>query len=219
MVYLFLEKYFKGFMLKLYEKVFYFISGHGRGWAFSSSDLIHKFSRQEIDNTLSDLVANGKIRRVARGIYDYPKYSQLLERELSPDIEQVAHAYARKFNWKIEVSGDTALNILGLSTQVVGNYIYLSNGPSKKYTIFDNITLEFKKSALKNIGFKYKESSLLVQGLKALGKENIKDETIIKIQKQIDEKMCPKILKDTVTVTDWVYEIIKKICNKESNNG
>lgn len=201
--------------MNLYKEVFYFISGHGRGWAFSSNDLIHKFSRQEIDNTLSDLVAQGKIRRVARGIYDYPRYSELLEQELSPDIEQVAHAYARKFNWLIEASGDTALNILGLSTQVVANYIYLSNGSSKKYEILGNIVIQFKKSALKNIGFKYKESSLLVQALKTLGKENITEELIAKIKKQIDAKMYEKILKDTTTATDWIYEIIKKICTKE----
>lgn len=204
--------------MNLYEEVFYCISGHGRGWAFSSNDLIHKFSRQEIDNTLSDLVAQGKIRRVARGVYDYPRYSELLQQELSPDIEQIAHAYARKFNWQIEASGDTALNILGLSTQVVANYIYLSNGPSKKYEIIGNIIIQFKKSALKNIGFKYKESSLLVQALKTLGKENITDALIQKIKKQIDTKMYEKILKDTTTATDWVYETIKKICAKESIN-
>lgn len=201
--------------MNLYKKVFYFISGHGRGWAFSSNDLIHKFSRQEIDNTLSDLVAQGKIRRVARGIYDYPRYSELLEQELSPNIEQVAHAYARKFNWLIEASGDTALNILGLSTQVVANYIYLSNGSSKKYEILGNIIIQFKKSTLKNIGFKYKESSLLVQALKTLGKENITEEFIAKIKKQIDEKMYEKILKDTTTATDWIYETIKRICTQE----
>ena len=201
--------------MNLYKKVFYFISGHGRGWAFSSNDLIHKFSRQEIDNTLSDLVAQGKIRRVARGIYDYPRYSELLEQELSPNIEQVAHAYARKFNWLIEASGDTALNILGLSTQVVATYIYPSNGSSKKYEILGNISIQFKKSTLKNIGFKYKESSLLVQALKTLGKENITEEFIAKIKKQIDEKMYEKILKDTTTATDWIYETIKRICTQE----
>lgn len=202
--------------MKLYEKIYKFISAHPRGWSFSSNDLIHKFSRQEIDNTLSDLVASGKIRRVSRGIYDFPKYSELLKQNLSPDIEQVAYAYARKFNWKIEVSGDTALNILGLSTQVVGNYIYLSSGPSKKYKILDNITIEFKKSALKNIGFKYKESSLIVQALKSLGKENISDEVVLKMHEQLDEKMYDKVLKDTVTVTDWIYETIKKICKNDS---
>ena len=133
--------------MKLYNKVFDFISSNGKGWTFSSNDLINKFTRQEIDNTLSDLTKQGKIRRVARGIYDYPKYSKLLKKEFSPNIEQVARAYARKFNWKIEVSGDTALNILGLSTQIVGKYIYLSNGSNKKYTLDNGTTIEFKKSS------------------------------------------------------------------------
>ena len=86
--------------MKLYDIVFYFISGHGRGWAFSSTDLIKKFERQQIDNVLSDLVKDKKIRRVSRGIYDYPKYSDFLKKELNPDIEQVSRAYARKFNWE-----------------------------------------------------------------------------------------------------------------------
>lgn len=202
--------------MKLSDKVFYFIVGHGRGWAFSSSDLVHKFTRQEIDNTLSDLTKKGKIRRVARGMYDYTKYSELLKIELSPDIEQVANAYARKFNWKIEVSGEAALNILGLSTQIVGKYTYLSNGPNKDYVILENVVLEFKKSALKNIGFKYKESSLIVQALRSLGKEYITDAVITKIRSQIDESMFDKILKDTKTSTDWIYETIKQICQKES---
>ena len=77
-------------------------------------------------------------------------------------------------------------------------------------------TLEFKKSSLKNIGFKYKESSLIVQALKALGQEYVSSATIKKIRDQIDEKMYDKILKDTKTATSWIYEIIKEICKKET---
>jgi len=204
--------------MKLYKKVFYFIAGHGRGWAFSPSDLLCKFTRQETDSTLSELTKRGKIRRLARGIYDYPKYSELLEKELSADIDQVAKAYARKFNWKIEISGDTALNILGLSTQIVSKYIYLSNGPNRTYKIQDGVVLQFKKTALKNIGFKYQESSLIVQALKTLGKENITDEIIEQIRKKLNKDICSKILKDTKTATSWIYETIKKICKKGRDN-
>jgi len=203
--------------LKLYDNVFYFISGHGRGWAFSSNDLIKKFERQQIDNVLSDLVKAKKIRRVSRGIYDYPKYSELLQKELSPDIEQVARAIGRKFNWRIEVSGQSALNILSLSTQIQAKYIYLSDGPNKSYKLFNDVEIEFKKSVLKDIGFKYKESSLIVQALKSLGKEHITEEIIKKIKEQIDPKMHEKILKDTQSTTVWVYEIIKQIC-KDNNH-
>ena len=65
-------------MYSLYDKAFYFISGHGRGWAFSANGLLAKFSRQQADNVLSDLLKDSKIRRVCRGIYDYPKYSEFL---------------------------------------------------------------------------------------------------------------------------------------------
>ncbi len=205
-------------MKSLVDTAFYFIAGHGRGWAFSSSDLLEKFSRSQADNLLSELVKQGKIRRVTRGIYDYPKYSELLKQTLSPDIDQVARAFARKFNWRIEVSGESALNMLGLSTQVVAKYIYLSDGPNRSYDIMGT-TLEFKKSSLKNIGFKYKESSLIVQALKALGQENVTQSTIRKIREQIDEKMYDKILKDTKTATSWIYETIKEICKKEVHDG
>ncbi|MDD3026423.1 MULTISPECIES: DUF6088 family protein [Aliarcobacter] len=203
--------------MKLYDMVLFCIAGHGRGWAFSSVDLINKFDRQQIDNVLSDLSKDKKIRRVARGIYDYPKYSELLKKELSPDIEQVALAIARKFNWRIEVSGNSALNILNLSTQIQAKYIYLSDGPNRSYKLLNDVVIEFKKSTLKDIGFKYKESSLIVQALKELGKENITNETIEKIKDKIEPKMYEKILKDTQTTTVWIYEIIKKIC-KDNNN-
>jgi len=199
------------------SKAFSFIIGHGRGWAFSSSDLMHILNRQQIDNVLSDLMQRQKIRRVCRGMYDYPKYSTLLEQELSPDIDQVARAFARKFNWRIEPSGESALNLLGLSTQVPARYVYHSDGPNRSYKV-GNTSLEFKKRVLKEIGFKYTQSSLIVQALRSLSKENISPEVIENIQKQIDDKSCAKILKDTKGVTDWIYETIKLICLKESTH-
>jgi hypothetical protein len=201
------------------ESVFYFIAGHGRGWAFSSSDLAGRFARQQIDNALSDLAQDGKIRRVARGLYDYPRYSDLLQKTLSPDIDQVANAYARKFNWRIEVSGESALNLLGLSTQIPAQYVYLSNGPSKSYDVM-GVQLNFKKSTLKDIGFKHRESTLIVQALKALGKELLSESVFAIIREQIDPKSYNKILRDTQGSTGWIYEAIKQICKPvESRNG
>lgn len=201
-------------MKNLYESCFYFIAGHGRGWAFSSSDLTERFSRQQADNALSDLAREGKIRRVAHGMYDYPGYSELLEQTLSPDIDQVAAAYARKFGWRIEVTGESALNLLGLSTQLPARYVYLSDGPNRQYEVM-GVNLSFKKSALKDIGFKFRESSLIVQALKALGKEHVTPGLIKKIRQQIDPKRYEKILKDTKRTTAWIYELIKQICRSE----
>lgn len=88
------------------------------GWAFSPSDFVKDFSRDQIENALSRLCREGKIRRVYRGVYDYPKFSELLQQDLSPDFDQVARAFARKFNWRIQPAGDAALNLLGLALGV-----------------------------------------------------------------------------------------------------
>lgn len=184
------------------------------GYAFSSIDFIGDFSRDSIDKALSILVKKNKIRRVARGIYDHPEYCDFLKQELSPNIEEVAKALARKFNWRIAISGESALNIMGLSTQVVGRYIYLSDGANRTYDI-QGTTLEFKKASLKNMGFSYDESKLIVQALKALGKEYITKDVIEKIRKQIEPKMHSKILSDTQTTTIWIYDSVKQICRED----
>ena len=117
------------------NKVISRIYGRGRGWAFTKTDFVAEFDEVNLHRALSSLTKAGKIRRVCRGVYDYPRYSALLDRQLSPDLDQVAHALARKFNWRIQPAGDAALNLLGLSTQVPGRWIYLSDGPSREYEI------------------------------------------------------------------------------------
>ena len=109
-------------------------------------------------------VRDGKIRRVIRGIYDYPKFSELLGQLLSPDLQQVAQVLARKFGWRIQPSGDTALNLLGLSTQVPGKKVYLSDGPKRKY-LTGKLQLIFKKTASKHASFKYQQTAWIVQAL------------------------------------------------------
>jgi len=198
-------------MQSINEKVLAQVRARGQGWAFSSNDFIRDISRQQIDRALSDLARAGAIRRVCRGIYDYPKFSELLQQQLSPDFDQVAQAMARKFKWRIHPPGDVALNLLGLSTQVPGRPIYLSDGPSRQY-VLGNLTLEFKKVAPRDVGFKYRESALVVLALKALGKERLNDKVIATIRARLDEGARKRVLKDTTTATSWVYETIKKIC-------
>ena len=113
------------------NKVISRIRGTGMGWAFSPRDFLDLGERPTIDSALHRLVQQGKIRRIIRGIYDFPRASKFLKGPLSPDIDQVARALARKFRWRIQPSGATALNILGLSTQVPARIVYRSDGPDR----------------------------------------------------------------------------------------
>ncbi|MBI9093980.1 MAG: hypothetical protein JEY71_03760 [Sphaerochaeta sp.] len=199
------------------EKILARIYSRGMGWVFSKIDFIPPFSAVEVRKALSDLSKKGTIRRVSQGIYHYPRYSEILQQYLSPDIEQVAYAYARKFNWRIQPSGNTALNYLGLSTQVSARHLYISDGPSRTYEI-GNQSLEFKHMAMKESGLQYRESRLLVQALKALGKEHITPDIIKKISDTMGNVSSDKILRDSQRVSVWIYEAIKEIL-KGSQNG
>jgi len=198
-------------MQSIDKKIFSRIIGHGKGWAFTKTDFVAEFGETNIHQALSGLARTGKIRRICRGVYDYPRYSELLGHTLSPDIDNVAQALARKFNWRIQPSGDAALNLLGLSTQVPARWVYLSDGPNREYAIGEQ-ALVFKRSALKDVGFKHRESGLLVQALKALGREHVDESVVNTLKKRIVTSHCAHIIKDTRTVTGWVLQTIKQVC-------
>jgi len=192
------------------------IYGRGRGWSFTPNDFIKDFKRWEISDSLEDLTNEGRIRRILRGLYDYPLFSELLNKTVAPDMEQVASALARKFGWRIQPTGDTALNYLNLSTQVMGNYIYLSDGPSKKYDICGQ-TLEFKRTTFKEASLQNKAAALVVQAIKAVGEDKVTSEFKSKLKDKFDKDEWQKIKTDGSKAPLWVYNIISEIATEENN--
>ncbi len=199
------------------QKILSRIYGNGRGWAFSQMDFADLGARSTIDSALHRRQREGLIRRVIRGIYDYPRQSKALGGPTSPNIDQVAHALARKFAWRIQPDGATAQNLLGLSTQVPARAVYLSDGPDRSYTL-GRTKLAFEHTALKEAGFKLPESRLIVQALKAFGEGRITPQVITRIRGQFDPALRQRILLDTKTATGWVYAAIQGIA-KEGANG
>lgn len=203
-------------MQSIENKILSRIYGNGRGWTFFQKDFSDLGSRTAIDNALTRLLGKGTIRRVLRGLYDYPRYSELLSGQLSPDLNQVARALARKFGWRIQPSGAAAMNMIGLSTQVPAKVVYLSDGPNKSYQV-EQTTLIFENTALKDSGYKWPESSLIVQSLKSLGANHISDDVVDRIRKWLKPELRSKILKDTRSTSSWIYEAIKRICSGGDN--
>lgn len=196
-------------MQSIDNKVVARIYGHGRGWAFSKNDFLDIAGDVAIRKALSRLEQKGTIRRVARGVYDYPRFSEMLQITTGAEMDQVAQAVARKFGWRIQPSENTALNLLGLSTQVPVQAVYLSDGPSRSYQIGSR-KLIFKKRMLKESGFKYGESELVVQALKGLGRERINASVCRRLADSIPAPMWPKIIRDTRVATAWVHEVIRR---------
>lgn len=77
----------------------------------------------------------GKIQKIMRGVYYYPRYSELIDEYEAPSPGKVADTLARKFGWTIAPCADTALNQLGLSTQVTDGHYQTSTSDEDKDTM------------------------------------------------------------------------------------
>lgn len=195
-----------GYMKRIRERI---LSAEN-GMVFTTSDFADIADSDTVRQSLNRLVNSGILRRVFRGVFERPKYSNLLKEYVATDPNAVANALARSYHWTIAPCGNTALNFLGLSTQVTATWSYISDGPYRIYE-WDSTKIEFKHRANKEItGLSY-ITVLVVQALKILGKDNVTPEIIRTLSDRLDSKDKVIILKESAEVTDWVYDIIKNI--------
>ncbi len=180
------------------------------GTVFIASDFADIADTTTIRQSLKRLTGSGLLRRIVNGIYEKPKYSKLLNEYVAADPEAVAKALARSYHWTIAPCGNTALNLLGLSTQVTAVWSYISDGPYKTYE-WNSTKIEFKHRTNKEItGLSYM-TSLVIQALKTLGRANVTPEIIRTLSDKLTETDKEAMLKEAAESTDWVYDTIRKI--------
>lgn len=189
------------------------IDGMAVGAAFSAVDFLDLAGTDAVNQALSRLNKDGKIRRVIQGIYDKPEYSELLGEYSSPRVDSAADALARKFNWTIVPFGDTALNLLHVSTQVPNVWIYVSDGPYRRYTV-GNYRLEFRRTRTAEIAGYHEITNLLIQAIRALGQDGVNNEMAGRLKKQITPEDKKIVLEEARTSSSWIYEYIKAICGE-----
>ena len=187
------------------------------GSVFVNSDFADIADNNTVKQSINRLVQEGVLRRVIRGVFDKPKHSRLLGEYVAVDPDAVARALARCYHWTIAPCGDTALNMLGLSTQVTAVWSYISDGPYKTFQ-WDKTKIEFKHRTNKEITGLSPMTILVIQGLKTLGKENIDDKTIRVLSDRLNEDEKTALLVESTEATDWIYSVIKEICKGERKN-
>ena len=182
------------------------------GDIFIPADFSDLTEARKVTTCLSRLLEDGTLKKVKRGVYMKPRFSKLLDRPVPPREDAVAKAIARNYGWTIVPCGDTALNMLGLSTQIPAVWLYVSDGPYKTYET-DGIKFQFKHTDRKNelIGIS-ETAALLIQALRALGRNNIDSKTIAYLSGKLDSDEKLQILKESKYITAWIYEVIKAIC-------
>ena len=169
-------------------------------------DLLDYGNTENIKKALLRLKEKGMLVRLAFGIYLYPKTDKELG-VLYPSVEDIAQAIARRDKARIIPTGISALNKLGLSTQVPLKAVYLTDGAARVVKI-GNRTITFKKASPKNLLAKGEISGLVIQALKSIGKDKVEGDMLIKIKSMLKKEKEENIMHDAKLAPAWINKIL-----------
>ena len=170
-----------------------------------------EYHSEFVGSTLAELAESGVLFKMAQGIYVKPRKSRF--GLVLPSIEKIVQAIAMRDNAEVLPSGTTALNALGLSTQIPMNYSYLTSG-SERTIKLANRQVVLKRGVPKNFCYKTRLIALLTQALRALKQENIGDSELQIIRELINKETDKKNLaKDVDAMPGWMKRIIKPMLN------
>lgn len=185
------------------------IRAKGRGWVFTPKDFLDVGTRATVDQTLSRLVQKGSIRRLDRGLYDYPKQHGKLG-TLSPGADDLAQAIAVKTGDRIFPSGAAAVNYLGLSTQVPARPVYLTNGASRTKKIAGR-TITLKHARVPIMNSITDRANFVLQALSYLGQNNIDDMVIQQCADRLDNRDMKDLSASVARLPGWMADVILRI--------
>jgi len=196
-------------MANLADTIIKRVRAKGRGLVYTPKDFLDLGSRSAVDQALSRLVQRGLIRRLTRGIYDYPKISPKLG-PLSPSPQALARTLADRTNSQLQITGAHAANALGLTTQVPAHVVYLTSGKSMRFR-FGNQTIELRHASPRSMAGAGTPIGTIIQALKYLGSDNIDVRTIDKLKQTLSANDKRALKKDIDNVPDWLRPHIAEI--------
>jgi hypothetical protein len=190
------------------------IARRGRGSVFVPTEFLELGSRETVDIVLHRLARKGTIRRLARGVYDFPKEHPALG-ALSPSADAVANALAGRDRTRIQSAGAYAANALGLTEQVPAKAVFLTDGPSRTVKIGPT-TIQLRRTTAKNMETAGRLSGLLIQALRELGKEHVTEARREHLKRTLPINQRRELLKDLRLAPAWMHPIFRELAEEDT---
>lgn len=194
-------------------KVLYRIRAKGRGSVHVPGDFLDLGSRQAVDLALHRLAKKGTIRRLARGVYDFPEQHPVLG-PLSPSADTVAAALAGRDRTRLQPAGAYAANALGLSEQVPAKTVFLTDGPSRTVKI-GPMTIQLRRTTPRNMAAAGRLSGLVIQALRELGKDHVTLARVEHLKHTLPAGKRRELLKDLQLAPAWMHPIFRELAKEE----
>lgn len=200
-------------MRSIEQKILSRIYGTGMGSVVTPNAFFDLGTRAAIDQGLSRLVAKERLRRLARGIYYYPKTDPVLG-ELLPSPKEITDAIAAQHQVKLQPAGAYAANLLGLTEQVPARMVFLTDGSSRILRIGPT-EIRLRHSEPRNMKASGRLSGLLIQAFRYLGKAHIEPQHIEHLRRTIPADERRRLIRDLRFAPEWMHPIMRQLALEE----
>lgn len=194
-------------MNTLCEKIIVLAESMPEGETLSAKALLHLGSRQAVDQALSRLVRRGQLLRASRGTYVRQVQTKFGTRP--PSSAKLIEALAAQTGETITPSGAAAANALGLTSQVPIKEIYLTSGPSRKFTLGSQI-VELKHAARWQTVLAGSRAGQTVRALGWLGEEKA-GEAIQHLRVQLLSSELAELLQARPLLPTWMAREVSRM--------
>jgi len=158
---------------------------------------------------------SGSIRRIARGLYDFPKVHPELG-QLAPDAEKVAQAIAERDHVAdLQPIGAQAANALGLSDQIPAKVVFLTPGPDRRVRIGKRDII-LKHRTPRKLQAAGRMSGMVIHALEYLGKDRVDDDVITALHRRLSAPQRRELVRDLVYAPAWMRAKLRPLLADEA---
>lgn len=170
-------------------------------------------SSDAVRSALVRLCREGVLMRVAQGIYCYPKIDMKWgSGMIPPSIEEIANGIAKRDKVRIAPTGAYVLNLLGLSTQIPANVVFVTDGSQRRVSIGKDKGILFKHtSEMRSFAYTSKLMLLIVTALREIGEENLTEQQLAVVKQHLKDVSVEEFQNDIRLAPIWVRKKLQQL--------
>lgn len=200
-------------MQSIEDKILRSIRASPSALTFSEKHFEKFGSGEAVRQALSRLVKEGELRRIRRGLYDLPRSHPVLGKT-PPDPMEAIKGLMEGSGARWQVSGGYAANLLGLSGQIPGRIVILTDGTPRKVSL-GKLVLDFRRAAPRNLLGAGTTAGMVIQAIRHLREQGLETAKLETLRERLDSKTVKELTNLTGKTPVWMRPVLRKLTGKE----
>ena len=180
-------------------------------WVCTPKDFVDLGRRQAVDQALSRLVKARQLRRVGHGLYDKPRFSNVLRRPAPVDLNAAVAALVRRDGIRIMPDGLAAANQLGLTNAVPAKVSFVTDGHTRTLKI-DGRTVRFRHAGPNVMQWAGRSAAPVIQALRWLGPDAARDAQVVSVlRRHLPDDVKLDLIQNSRDLPGWALPLVRSI--------